>query len=328
MHGISRAEYVPPSSAQTSSTSKLTASPRHSATLPLRPEVSTATISIVRRRGPCLPLTQAAHRRHWPGVQKRSGARRRRSLFHWISAAFLPLSGVPQCQRGRSHAGPHDAGLHRVSPGTSQSQNRAKSAPATRCGSRRRAPSPAALFQPRRFLRASRSARASRRTFWLPPATSPQPQDDQFASCSLTQLSYDLFHQRIWIAFVFGNFGGDAIDLAVAKVIAHNASEERVPQHFCDALAPVLDPPPAPEIVPAQMSAVTLDGLQHVRDASPVTGNSLHDRGSPVVLAHGQRLHRPDFALNTFGPVAVRFVDHEDVGDLHDSGLDGLHIVS
>ena len=64
------------------------------------------------------------------------------------------------------------------------------------------------------------------------------------------------------------------------------------------------------------------------RDAGSVAGHCLHDRGRPVVAAHGQRLHGPNLALHTFGAVAVRLVDDEDVGDLHDAGLDRLHVVA
>ena len=45
-------------------------------------------------------------------------------------------------------------------------------------------------------------------------------------------------------------------------------------------------------------------------------------------MAQGQRLQGADLALHAFGAFAVALVDHEDVGDLHDAGLDGLHIVA
>src|SRR5208283_3246422 len=223
---------------------------------------------------------------------------------------------------------PRNEVLRRASQETLRLWNPVRSAPAVRCGSRPRALSPAVLFPPRLFPRALPSGRASHRIFWLPPATSPQCPDDRSASCALPQLPHDLFHQRIRIALVFGNLRCNAVGLTVAKIVADRSGEERVAQHLCDALSPVFDPTFASQIALAEMQAITLDSLQHFGYTGSVTGNRLHDRRSPVVLAHGERLHRPDLALHSLRAVAVRLVDHEDVGDLHDSGLDRLHLVA
>ena len=45
-------------------------------------------------------------------------------------------------------------------------------------------------------------------------------------------------------------------------------------------------------------------------------------------MSHGERLHGANLALNALGTVAVRLVDHKHVSDLHDAGLDGLHVVA
>ena len=48
--------------------------------------------------------------------------------------------------------------------------------------------------------------------------------------------------------------------------------------------------------------------------------------GLCAVLAQAQ--HALNLALHPLGSGLVRLVDHEDVRDLHDAGLDGLHIVA
>ena len=47
-----------------------------------------------------------------------------------------------------------------------------------------------------------------------------------------------------------------------------------------------------------------------------------------MIAAHSQRLQSADFPLHALGAFAIALVDHENVGDLHDAGLDGLHIVA
>ena len=62
--------------------------------------------------------------------------------------------------------------------------------------------------------------------------------------------------------------------------------------------------------------------------ANALTGNRLHDRGRPAVAARGQGLHGSNLALDPLRAFAVALVDHEHIGDLHDSCFDGLHIVA
>jgi hypothetical protein len=47
-----------------------------------------------------------------------------------------------------------------------------------------------------------------------------------------------------------------------------------------------------------------------------------------VVRARGQRLHASNLALDPIGALAIAFIDHEDIGDFHDPGLDRLHIIA
>ena len=45
-------------------------------------------------------------------------------------------------------------------------------------------------------------------------------------------------------------------------------------------------------------------------------------------MPSGERLQSANFAFHALGAFAVTFVDHEDVRDFHDAGLDRLHIVT
>ena len=63
------------------------------------------------------------------------------------------------------------------------------------------------------------------------------------------------------------------------------------------------------------------------------TGKSLPANGSSGNVAGtldnaGARLHGANLAFDSFGSVAITFVDHKDVGDFHDAGLDGLHVIA
>src|ERR1019366_9185973 len=218
--------------------------------------------------------------------------------------------------------------LRRVWRGTSRWASPAKSAPATPGGFRRSAPWPAAPSPLPRSLPASLAGRAFRRTSWPPPATSRRCRDGQSDSFWLPQIFDDLLHQRIRVALMFGNLGGIARGLAFAEVIRQHPLEKRVAQHLGDALAPVVDAACAGAAVLLQISAILFDCRQQFGSAGTSAGHGLHDGRRPTVFAHGQRLHGANLALHSLGAIAVRLVDDENVGDLHDAGLDGLHNVA
>ena len=54
----------------------------------------------------------------------------------------------------------------------------------------------------------------------------------------------------------------------------------------------------------------------------------VNDRRNPAVLPGRQALQRQNFALQAIRARLIGLVDDEDVGDLHDAGFDGLHIVA
>ena len=45
-------------------------------------------------------------------------------------------------------------------------------------------------------------------------------------------------------------------------------------------------------------------------------------------MAQSQRLQGANLAFYAFGALAIALVDYEDVGDLHDSRLDGLDVIA
>src|SRR5207244_532956 len=54
----------------------------------------------------------------------------------------------------------------------------------------------------------------------------------------------------------------------------------------------------------------------------------LHNGRRPLVAAHRKRLQRANLTFHELSAFAVTFINDENVGDLHDSGFDGLHIVA
>ena len=45
-------------------------------------------------------------------------------------------------------------------------------------------------------------------------------------------------------------------------------------------------------------------------------------------MAHGKRLHRLDLALQALRAFPVGLVDDKNIGNLHDSGLERLHVIA
>src|SRR3990172_9127371 len=55
-------------------------------------------------------------------------------------------------------------------------------------------------------------------------------------------------------------------------------------------------------------------------------GHCFQNRWTPPVLWRRHRQHRDQLLLDAVGSGAVRLVDHKQVGNLHDPGLEGLYI--
>ena len=81
----------------------------------------------------------------------------------------------------------------------------------------------------------------------------------------------------------------------------------------------------APELPGAPVKR--LDRLQQPGDPFVARRHRLHDGGG-LGVRRGEREHRLDLGHHPLHPVAVRLVDHEHVRDLHDPGLQGLHLVA
>ncbi len=65
-----------------------------------------------------------------------------------------------------------------------------------------------------------------------------------------------------------------------------------------------------------------------LRTASDCNARRLHNGRRPLVAAHRKRLQRANLTFHELSAFAVTFINDENVGDLHDSGFDGLHIVA
>ncbi len=59
---------------------------------------------------------------------------------------------------------------------------------------------------------------------------------------------------------------------------------------------------------------------------APIRGDGADD--GPAIEWLGEAEHGLEFALHAFRAGLVGFIDDEDVGDFHDAGFDGLHIVA
>jgi len=84
-----------------------------------------------------------------------------------------------------------------------------------------------------------------------------------------------------------------------------------------------LDEPP---VVVADGGVEFLDAFAEGAGSKMLPTRMTGGRQPPGFRGHVQ--HRGQFAHELRGAVAVRLVDHEDIGDLHDSGLDRLDLVA
>src|SRR5579884_3106675 len=139
---------------------------------------------------------------------------------------------------------------------------------------------------------------------------------------------YQLFHQRIRIAAVLGNFARVAIKMLGVEPLVHHTIEQRFAQHLNQPLAPVAYLLAQREILLLKILAIAGNGLHQITDACTICCDRLDDGRSPIVTPDGKRLHSSNLALHAIGSLAIALVDHEDISDFHDAGLDRLHIIS
>src|SRR5919197_1980850 len=144
----------------------------------------------------------------------------------------------------------------------------------------------------------------------------------------LADLVHDLFHQRIGIAAALGDFCRVAGDRAVAHLLAQDALQQRFAQHLHQTLAPAFSLLFEDEILLVKKLFVCSKGIGQFRYARAVHRHRLDDRRHPLIAPQSQTLHNADLALHPLRALAIALVDDEDVGDLHDPGLDALHVVA
>src|SRR5690242_2880813 len=110
--------------------------------------------------------------------------------------------------------------------------------------------------------------------------------------------------------------------------LVHHAVQQRFTQQLDQPLAPVAHLLAEREILLLKILAIASYGLHQVADACAIGRDRLDDRRSPIVAPDSERLHGSNLAFYAIGSFAIAFVNDEDVGNLHDAGLDRLHIVS
>src|SRR6266542_4958526 len=86
--------------------------------------------------------------------------------------------------------------------------------------------------------------------------------------------------------------------------------------------------PLTPRSAALQEGAVLGDALDQLTHARAVGGNRAHDWRRPLGALFGELQHGAQFGGKAIGARQVGLVDHEDVGDLEDAGLDGLDVVA
>ncbi len=78
-----------------------------------------------------------------------------------------------------------------------------------------------------------------------------------------------------------------------------------------------------------RLGAEAIDHRHQLSDAAAGRRHGAHDRRPPLPLRPVlERQHRLDRRGRAIGALAIGLVDDEDVGDLHDAGLEGLHLVA
>src|SRR5205807_7719101 len=77
-----------------------------------------------------------------------------------------------------------------------------------------------------------------------------------------------------------------------------------------------------------EIVAMPDDRVVEFLDSLPERRYRLHDRRNVIAVLLDQRHHHGDLGDGAVRAGAIRFVDHKDVADLHDAGLDGLDVVA
>src|SRR5882724_1014974 len=77
-----------------------------------------------------------------------------------------------------------------------------------------------------------------------------------------------------------------------------------------------------------KMGAKFGDGRGEIVDAFVLRGDRSNDRRMPAVSGHYQRKHGVNLFFQSVGTFAIRFVENEDVSDLHQASFHVLNVVA
>src|SRR5437773_12426812 len=124
---------------------------------------------------------------------------------------------------------------------------------------------------------------------------------------------------------------GDSIDDRRELVLPQDVALEVRQKPLRDELAqPVLAAGATPRRLPRGfVCPETIDGVDQLRDTSAPSRDGCYDRGSPFlrsVRTEGQR--GLDARNQSIRALPIGFVHDEDISDLHDAGLECLHLVA
>src|SRR5438105_7598320 len=119
----------------------------------------------------------------------------------------------------------------------------------------------------------------------------------------------NLFYKRIRVALMLGNLGSVARHLSFSELLADNAVQQSIAQHFNQTIAPVADLLVQNKILLRQIGLVLGDRVGQFGGTGALAGYGLYDGGRPVAMALGEGLHGADLTLNPLRPFAVALVD-------------------
>ncbi len=114
----------------------------------------------------------------------------------------------------------------------------------------------------------------------------------------------------------------------VAQAMSAHGAQQFMAHHFHHPRSPVRLPPGGKPSVLCQPRPEFVHCLFQFFDAGASGGDGSDHGRNPASVLRRQRLHRSHFFFHPVGAVAIALVDHENIGNLHNAGLDALHIVA
>src|ERR1700733_862924 len=145
---------------------------------------------------------------------------------------------------------------------------------------------------------------------------------------SLQQLFHQPRYQLIGILLPQRYLVADRCQLLVVQAMSAHFVQQFVTHHFRHPRSPVRLAPGCEPSVLCQPQPESLHCMLQLFDARATDGDGSNHRRYPISVLCRQRLHRSDLLFHPVGAVAIALVDHKNIGNFHNAGLDALYIVA